>query len=67
MPAATHRPRRGPDLYQGTEFWDFSLVDPDKPPAGSIFSARARRGVWGDAGLSALAGAWRNGRIKAGP
>jgi maltooligosyltrehalose synthase len=50
-----------PDLYQGTEFWDFSLVDPDnRRPVD--FSARAA--ALGDADLSALAGAWRNGRIK---
>ena len=30
-----------PDLYQGTEFWDFSLVDPGQPAAGR-FRARAR-------------------------
>ena len=29
-----------PDLYQGTEFWDFSLVDPDnRRPVD--FAARA--------------------------
>jgi len=50
-----------PDLYQGTEFWDFSLVDPDnRRPVD--FSARAA--ALGDADLPALAGAWRNGRIK---
>jgi (1->4)-alpha-D-glucan 1-alpha-D-glucosylmutase len=50
-----------PDLYQGTEFWDFSLVDPDnRRPVD--FSARAA--ALGDADLPALAAEWRNGRIK---
>ena len=50
-----------PDIYQGTEFWDFSLVDPDnRRPVD--FAARA-------AGLDAspmedLAKTWRSGRIK---
>ena len=31
-----------PDIYQGTEFWDFSLVDPDnRRPVD--FAARDRR------------------------
>jgi (1->4)-alpha-D-glucan 1-alpha-D-glucosylmutase len=50
-----------PDLYQGTEFWDFSLVDPDnRRPVD--FSAHAA--VLGDADLPSLAAQWRNGRIK---
>ncbi len=51
-----------PDLYQGTEFWDFSLVDPDN-----------RRPVDWAARLASLddavppgdlLAAWRDGRIK---
>lgn len=51
-----------PDLYQGTEFWDFSLVDPDN-----------RRPVDYDARIAALAAAadpaalaasWRDGCVK---
>lgn len=51
-----------PDLYQGTEFWDFSLVDPDN-----------RRPVDHAARLAALRQAeppvealthWRDGRVK---
>jgi (1->4)-alpha-D-glucan 1-alpha-D-glucosylmutase len=51
-----------PDLYQGTEFWDFSLVDPDN-----------RRPVDFEARSQALDGAerardllpqWRDGRLK---
>ncbi len=51
-----------PDLYQGTEFWDFSLVDPDnRRPVD--FPAR-------DAALAdaqppgALLEHWRDGRVK---
>ncbi|MGA9867436.1 MAG: malto-oligosyltrehalose synthase [Acetobacteraceae bacterium] len=51
-----------PDLYQGTEFWDQSLVDPDN-----------RREVDFDARVAALAASeappelvldWRDGRVK---
>jgi (1->4)-alpha-D-glucan 1-alpha-D-glucosylmutase len=51
-----------PDLYQGTEFWDFSLVDPDN-----------RRPVDFPARMAALEAAvpapslmadWREGRVK---
>jgi maltooligosyltrehalose synthase len=50
-----------PDIYQGTEFWDFSLVDPDnRQPVD--FAARAT-------GLDTtpvghLTTHWRNGRVK---
>jgi len=51
-----------PDLYQGTDFWDFSLVDPDnRRPVD--FAARAdalRQGTR----PPALLGDWRDGRIK---
>jgi (1->4)-alpha-D-glucan 1-alpha-D-glucosylmutase len=50
-----------PDLYQGTEFWDFSLVDPDnRRPVD--FAARVA--ALGDSDFSALAACWRDGRIK---
>ena len=51
-----------PDLYQGTEFWDLSLVDPDnRRPVD--FAARAAALA---AGLppAALLPAWRDGRVK---
>ena len=50
-----------PDIYQGTEFWDFSLVDPDnRRPVD--FAARAASI---DTTPSAdLAEHWRGGRIK---
>ena len=51
-----------PDLYQGAEYWDFSLVDPDnRRPVD--FAARAASL---DAGLTpaALMEDWRDGRLK---
>jgi (1->4)-alpha-D-glucan 1-alpha-D-glucosylmutase len=51
-----------PDLYQGTEFWDFSLVDPDnRRPVD--FESRSRA-LEEDANLPALLEDWRDGRIK---
>ena len=51
-----------PDLYQGTEFWDFSLVDPDnRRPVD--FAAR-RAALEASETPAALLGAWRDGRVK---
>lgn len=51
-----------PDLYQGTEFWDFSLVDPDnRRPVD--FVARETALAEG-AAPSALLARWRDGRVK---
>ncbi|HYE50245.1 MAG TPA: malto-oligosyltrehalose synthase [Azospirillaceae bacterium] len=51
-----------PDLYQGTEFWDLSMVDPDnrRPPD---WEAR-RRALEEGASPEALLEGWRDGRIK---
>jgi (1->4)-alpha-D-glucan 1-alpha-D-glucosylmutase len=50
-----------PDLYQGTEFWDFSLVDPDnRRPVD--YAARQRALDVQD--LRAMAASWKNGGIK---
>jgi (1->4)-alpha-D-glucan 1-alpha-D-glucosylmutase len=50
-----------PDLYQGTEYWDFSLVDPDnRRPVD--FAAR-RRSLDGTSIATAIT-SWRDGRIK---
>jgi maltooligosyltrehalose synthase len=51
-----------PDLYQGTEFWDFSLVDPDNRQAVN-FEARTRSLATPSA-IPGLARDWRSGRIK---
>jgi (1->4)-alpha-D-glucan 1-alpha-D-glucosylmutase len=51
-----------PDLYQGTEFWDFSLVDPDNRRAVD-YEARRRALLDTDAvGISP--DAWRGGYLK---
>ena len=51
-----------PDLYQGTDFWDFSLVDPDNRRPVDYDARRASL----DAGLApaALMEDWRDGRVK---
>jgi (1->4)-alpha-D-glucan 1-alpha-D-glucosylmutase len=49
-----------PDIYQGTDLWDFSLVDPDnRRPVD--FAARA---MVSSAPLTELVRHWRDGRIK---
>jgi (1->4)-alpha-D-glucan 1-alpha-D-glucosylmutase len=56
-----------PDLYQGTEFWDFSLVDPDNRRPVDYAQRQAALAEEDDAddGHSAhLAHSWRDGRIK---
>jgi malto-oligosyltrehalose synthase len=50
-----------PDFYQGTEFWDFSLVDPDNRRRVDFETRKA--GLDGTP-LSTLARNWRDGRIK---
>jgi malto-oligosyltrehalose synthase len=50
-----------PDIYQGTDYWDLSLVDPDnRRPVD--FAARMRS--LDETPLAALAANWRDGRIK---
>lgn len=51
-----------PDCFQGTEFWDLSLVDPDNRRPVDFASRQAAL----QAGRSpvALARSWRDGRIK---
>ena len=51
-----------PDTYQGTEFWDFSLVDPDnRRPVD--FDLR-RHALEGGAAWDELLREWRDGRLK---
>lgn len=51
-----------PDLYQGCEFWDFSLVDPDnRRPVD--FAARQNALQTNDEPTAMLA-SWQDGRIK---
>jgi (1->4)-alpha-D-glucan 1-alpha-D-glucosylmutase len=51
-----------PDFYQGTEFWDFSLVDPDNRRPVDFNSRMA--GVKADTPLSAMMRDWQSGRLK---
>jgi (1->4)-alpha-D-glucan 1-alpha-D-glucosylmutase len=51
-----------PDCFQGTEFWDFSLVDPDNRRPVDYDSRRAALAASGTA--SELIETWRDGRIK---
>jgi (1->4)-alpha-D-glucan 1-alpha-D-glucosylmutase len=52
-----------PDFYQGTEFWDYSLVDPDnRRPVD--FTARDRTLAAEPSSWAELAANWRDGRIK---
>lgn len=56
-----------PDQYQGTEYWDFSLVDPDnrRPVDFEARSASLRSlDAGGDAHVHDLLNTWRDGRIK---
>lgn len=60
-----------PDLYQGAELWDFSLVDPDnRRPVDFGLCARLLDEVTealsggGEAALAEMLASWRDGRIK---
>ncbi|MBL0404565.1 malto-oligosyltrehalose synthase [Microvirga aerilata] len=51
-----------PDIYQGTEFWDFSLVDPDnRRPVD--YKGRAKA-LERNAPLDDLMESWSDGRVK---
>ena len=51
-----------PDLYQGNDFWDFSLVDPDNRRA--VDYASRQQALQSPADLPDLLANWRDGRIK---
>jgi (1->4)-alpha-D-glucan 1-alpha-D-glucosylmutase len=51
-----------PDFYQGTEFWDFSLVDPDNRRPVDYTEREAALSAHDD--LAGLLRSWRDGRIK---
>jgi len=54
-----------PDFYQGTEFWDLSLVDPDnRRPVDFAARAVALERLATHPDWAALAAAWPDGRIK---
>jgi (1->4)-alpha-D-glucan 1-alpha-D-glucosylmutase len=51
-----------PDLYQGTEYWDFSLVDPDnRRPVDYPARERALKQA---SSAKELLGDWQDGRVK---
>ena len=50
-----------PDLYQGTDLWDFSLVDPDN--RRPVDWSRRLQGP-SELPMVDLAGQWRDGRVK---
>jgi (1->4)-alpha-D-glucan 1-alpha-D-glucosylmutase len=51
-----------PDLYQGTEYWDFSLVDPDNRRPVDFAAREASLAAAGEP--AALLAHWRDGRVK---
>jgi (1->4)-alpha-D-glucan 1-alpha-D-glucosylmutase len=51
-----------PDIYQGTEFWDFSLVDPDN--RRPVDYGDRERGLATESRLDSLVASWGDGRIK---
>jgi (1->4)-alpha-D-glucan 1-alpha-D-glucosylmutase len=54
-----------PDIYQGAESWDLSLVDPDnRRPVDFAQRARLLDGSEAATDLGALLGAWQDGTIK---
>ncbi|HKS90207.1 MAG TPA: malto-oligosyltrehalose synthase [Stellaceae bacterium] len=60
-----------PDIYQGAELWDFSMVDPDnRRPVDYRLRTRLLDEVTADlaadrpAAMRAYAGSWRDGRLK---
>ncbi|HEV7266969.1 MAG TPA: malto-oligosyltrehalose synthase [Falsiroseomonas sp.] len=60
-----------PDIYQGSELWELSLVDPDnRRPVDFAHRARLLESVEGDlagdrtASLRAMLESWQDGRIK---
>jgi (1->4)-alpha-D-glucan 1-alpha-D-glucosylmutase len=54
-----------PDFYQGTEFWDLALVDPDnRRPVDFAVRASALNSIGEPPDWPALASTWPDGRIK---
>jgi (1->4)-alpha-D-glucan 1-alpha-D-glucosylmutase len=54
-----------PDIYQGTEYWDFSLVDPDnRSLVDFAMRRRSLEAASPTASAAGLAADWTDGRIK---
>ncbi|MGZ4966964.1 MAG: malto-oligosyltrehalose synthase, partial [Chthoniobacterales bacterium] len=53
-----------PDIYQGNEIWDFSLVDPDNRRAVDYQKRREMLDSLGQISPNELLSSWTDGRIK---
>ncbi len=53
-----------PDIYQGTELWDFSLVDPDNRRPVDFEARSAALGSLSGADPRSLVADWRSGAVK---
>jgi (1->4)-alpha-D-glucan 1-alpha-D-glucosylmutase len=53
-----------PDFYQGTEFWDFSLVDPDNRRPVDFAARASALAALETPDWTGLAQSWTDGRIK---
>ncbi len=53
-----------PDFYQGTEFWDFSLVDPDNRRPVDFAARASALAALETPDWTSLAQNWTDGRIK---
>jgi len=53
-----------PDIYQGAEFWEQSMVDPDNRRPVDFAARRRRLADLGEATVADLADSWRDGRVK---
>ena len=53
-----------PDIYQGGELWDFSLVDPDNRRSVDFAQRQALLDEISGAGTEELGNAWQDGREK---
>ena len=54
-----------PDIYQGTEYWDFSLVDPDnRSPVDFAVRKRSLEAISPAVSVAGYAADWADGRIK---
>ena len=53
-----------PDIYQGTEYWDLSLVDPDNRRPVDYDDRQGSLATLEAVPPSGLVSSWRNGRVK---
>jgi (1->4)-alpha-D-glucan 1-alpha-D-glucosylmutase len=53
-----------PDFYQGTEFWDLSLVDPDNRRPVDFDARAAVLSQLGETDWTTLARSWADGHVK---